>query len=553
MQLISFRSLRYLSLVPLLGSLIYSSGVIAEKEVVSLAEIRKEFIAQDDFRTNLHRLMELEQQTLALIEDEPLKMGSFGSAILDIYAASQTGHLALSRYYEHVEAIEAQNGHEAELTRIQSAMFETGTGNADTPYEIMTIYDAHAFARTFDLSPVGSIYQSSEDAIFGFLLVARPEKAKLRQVFFDVSHLLPALGKPHDTQKSDRKGEDDHPINPWSVIRILAAESDGAAQTAIGAYLTNIKKYEDAMSWLKVASRSGNVLANTLLSRIYWTQSNAEKDADKKTDLEQLAEENYLHAIALGSTDAMYSLAGLYLSDQVEAGDVSSGLALLEQSGDLGHAESLVYLAHIYNSGQHVGESSVDQTKAHEYFQKAAALNHAGAVLSYGRFLVAERYEVDPEESVFAALTEMADNKETEAMVVIANLHARGLAPKASSRNAVKWYKRAVKAKPDDPDVVNEVAWTLTVSEIRGIKKPRYAKRIMDKLMKSVEAARDRPEYLDTWAATHAATGDFAGAIELQLKAIEVAKKLQREDVLDILSVHLEQFEADTSITEPAP
>jgi tetratricopeptide (TPR) repeat protein len=195
----------------------------------------------------------------------------------------------------------------------------------------------------------------------------------------------------------------------------------------------------------------------------------------------------------------------------------------------------------------------VDQTKAHEYFQKAAALNHAGAVLSYGRFLVAERYEVDPEESVFAALTEMADNKETEAMVVIANLHARGLAPKASSRNAVKWYKRAVKAKPDDPDVVNEVAWTLTVSEIRGIKKPRYAKRIMDKLMKSVEAARDRPEYLDTWAATHAATGDFAGAIELQLKAIEVAKKLQREDVLDILSVHLEQFEADTSITEPAP
>lgn len=549
MQLISFRSFRYLALVPLLSSLIYSSGVRADQEATSLAKIRSEFIAQADFRTNLRRLMELEQQTLALIEDEPLKMGSLGSAILDIYAASQTGHLAMSRYYEHVESSEAQIGHEAELTRIQTAMSKTGTGKAQAPYEIMTIYDAHAFARTFEMSPVGSIYQSSEDAIFGFLLIARPDKAKLRQVFFDVSHLLPALGKPNKAQQNTK----DHPINPWSVIRILAAESDGAAQTAIGAYLTNLKKYDDALSWLKVASRSGNVLANTLLARIYWTQSNAEQDAAKKTDLEQLAEENYLHAVALGSTNAMYSLAGLYLRNQVEAGDASSGLALLEQSGDLGHAESLVYLGHIYNSGQYVGESSVDQTKAHEYFQKAAALNHAGAVLSYGRFLVAERYEVDPEESIFTALTKMAGNKETEAMIVIANLHARGLAPKASSRNAVKWYKRAVKAKPDDADVVNEVAWTLTVSDIRGIKKPKYAKRIMDKLMNSVDAARERPEYLDTWAATHAATGDFAGAIELQLKAIEVAKELQREDVLDILSVHLDQFKADTSITEPAP
>ena len=549
MQLISLRSFRYLALVPLLSSLIYSSGVRADEEVTSLAEIRSEFIAQADFRTNLRRLMELEQQTLALIEDEPLKMGSLGSAILDIYAASQTGHLAMSRYYEHLESTQAQIDHEAELTRIQTAMYETGSGKAQTPYEIMTVYDAHAFARTYEMSPVGSIYQSSEDAIFGFLLIARPDKAKLRQVFFDVSHLLPALGKPIETQENTQS----HPINPWSVIRILAAESDGAAQAAIGAYLTNVKKYEDALSWLKVASRSGNVLANSLLARIYWTQSNAEKDAAKKTDLEQLAEENYLHAIALGSTDAMYSLAGLYLGDQVAAGDISSGLALLEQSGNLGHAESLVYLGHIYNSGQYVGESSVDQTKAHEYFQKAAALNHAGAVLSYGRFLVAERYEVDPEESIFAALAKMAGNKETEAMIVIANLHARGLAPKASSRNAVKWYKRAVKAKPDDADVVNEVAWTLTVSDIRGIKKPKYAKRIMDKLMNSVDAARERPEYLDTWAATHAATGDFAGAIELQLKAIEVAKELQREDVLEILSVHLDQFKADTSITEPAP
>ncbi len=344
-------------------------------EEPQLSELQSQFLAHPELRANLARLMELEQQALALMEDEPLKLGSIGSAILDLYSASQTGHLAMRNYYEHLEAVDAQQEHQARLSQIQASMRASGNGQPKTPFKIMTIYDAHAFARSQQLDSVGSIYQSSEDALFGFLLIARPENAKLRQIFFDVSHLLNGLGDAQDIHP-------DHPPNPWGVIRVLAAESDSAAQTAIGAYLSNVKKYDDAVGWLKVASRTGNILSNTLLARIYWTQSRGIENPDEQRELQQLSEENYLHAIALGSTDAMYTLANLYLAGDIPGGNHESAVPLLEQAGELGHAEALVYLAHLYNTGLHIGLDAKNQIKAHDYFQRAAALGLPTAILS---------------------------------------------------------------------------------------------------------------------------------------------------------------------------
>ena len=479
---------------------------------LNVAESRAAFLAQPEFGQDLRRLMELEQQALALIEDEPLKMGSLGSAILDLYPASLTGHLAMSRYYEHLETPEAKAPHDQQLEKIQTEMQKLGDGDPTTPFPVMTVYDAHAFARHHELSPVGSIYQSSADAHFGYLLVVRPQQAKLRQIYFDISHLLTGL--------SPRQPETEAlAANPWILIRALAAGTDSAAQTAIGAYLSNEKRYNDAISWLKVASRTGNILANTLLARIYFTQSGATQDPQEQLELKQSAEENYLHAVALGSTDAMYSLANLYFAGEIPGGDHQSGLPLLEQASDLGHAESLLYLAHLYNTGLYIGEDARDKPRSRAYFQRAVELNHPDAILNYGRFLVAEhlsfeldqKVSVEADRGVFTALEKMAKDNDTDAMVVLANLHARGIAPKATKRSAIRWYKRAVKSKPDNPDIVNEVAWTLTVSDIDDLRQARYAKRVMDKLMQQSPAAQERPEYLDTWAATYAANGDFDG------------------------------------------
>ncbi len=508
--------------------------------------LREKFVLESDLSTRLQRLLELEQQALQLAEDEPLKLGSLGAAILDIYYGSQTGHFAMGLFYAHVESAEAKAPHDAWLAKLQTHMLASGNGTRTNPYTVMTIYDAHTYARTEKTSPVGSIYQSSEDTHFGLMLVARPTKGTLRQMHFDLSHILKGFAL---------EGKE-VPTNPWPFMRLLASKMDNAAQTAIGAYLTSIKKYEQAISWLKVASRTGNVLANTLLARIYWTQAEDAQDDNLREQLRERALENHMHAIALGSTDSMYTLANLYLNDYYGEENRDAGIPLLSQAGDLDHAEALLYLGHLYNAGLHVEQ---DSSLANNYFLRAAKLNNPQAILSYGRFLSGQKdnQEANPgakgEDKIYLWLEDLAKNKNSEAMIVLGNLYARGIGKKSSIGKAIRWYKRAVKIARDDGDIVNEVAWTLTVSDVSGLKREKYAQKIMNHLMANNTDANTRPEYLDTWAATFAARGDFDQAIELQQKAISVAQDQQRDDVIEILREHLEQFKSGIAITERAP
>ena len=503
------------------------------------------FINSEAYAEQYLRLLELEQQALALIEDEPLKIASIGAAILDTYPASQTGHYAMSRYYEHVEAKEAQATHEARLDAVQAAMLASGDGNPQQPFKVMTIYDAQTYARSIEHSPVGSIYQTSDGQPLSYLLVARPEQAKLRQVFFDVRHALSALV---ENESSDAVQAN----TSWAAIRILGTRLDSAAQTAIGALLAQNQNFDSSIGWLKVASRTGNILANNLLARIYAQLSNSGEDEAARAEYRELSLENYLHSIALGSTNSMYTLAGLYLSDYFGEENRTAAIPLLQQAGELGHADALLYLAHIYNVGQFV---DADRDTAIKYYEQGASLENPDSVIAYARFLVSDaaRGGKPVETQIVDQLTKLTKADNAEAMILLGNLYARGVNVAPSNRRALRWYRRAIKAEPEDADIVNEVAWTLTVTDVPKLQRARYAHRLMERLMTENEAANERPEYLDTWAATYAATGDFERAIEIQNQAIQTATAQEREDVMEILKTHLDQFEANETITEPAP
>jgi P2-related tail formation protein len=150
-------------------------------------------------------------------------------------------------------------------------------------------------------------------------------------------------------------------------------------------------------------------------------------------------------------------------------------------------------------------------------------------------------------------LTDQARDGEAESMLLLGNLHARGIGTPHSVRRAVRWFKQAVTTAPNDASIVNEVAWTLTVSDQDALRRVRYARTIMDQLMASNEGARQRPEYLDTWAATYAATGDFDRAVALQEQAVDVAMAAEYEDVLEILQKHLAEFQAGRTLSEAVP
>ena len=533
-------------------------------EEVAVSDLQASFGHRGDIADVFPQLQELEKQALAIMADEPLKLGAIGTAILDIYPGSLAGHMALEKFYTHVDSTSAATPHTTWITRIRTQI-ESAAGTVAEPYRVTGQAEAQAHLLVQGLEPVGGIYQSETHAPLTLALLGRKEGEAVQTAFYALDPMYQALNArfPPDEQPSadglSRADADAAAVaaeasRALAMIGILARESDSAAQTAVGAFLATRRRTEDALGWLGAAARSGNLVANMLIAGIYREQI---KDAaDDKTRDEYKAEivNNYTHAVALGSADAMYALAVLYLNEQFGKENVEAGVPLLERAAALNHADSLTYLGHLYAQGAHV---TADTQRAGDHFVRAGNLGSARAAYAYARLLVAGQDQLQPDARVHDWLEKLASDDDAEAMVHLGNLHARGIATglpgRASTRTAFRWYKAAVRERPEDPNIVNEVAWTLTVSDIEGLARPRFAKSIMDQLMTGDEDAGSRPEYLDTWAAIHAANGEFERAIVLQEKALARARELERDDVLGILGEHLEKFRAGEVIVERAP
>jgi len=523
-------------------------GTLADKvnngEAVAVDRLREAFLATPDLSERLDRLQELERQALVLVADEPLKLGSLGTAILDLYYGSLTGHYVLARFYEHVDTPAAAEPHEAWIARIRDTMTRSRDGSREQPLPVMTAVEAETYLLLDELEPVGSVYQTSTEYPFTLLLQGQPSEGALVSRYFD-------LGALYRAAAADFTGPEGLPeFSPYTLIGFLAKSDDTSAQAAIGGVLAAEGQLDNAEGWLRASSRKGNVVANSLLARIYWQRaSEADSDAEREAALGEVMD-NYLHAVALGSADAMYFLGVLYLNGHYGEDNVSSGLPLLEQAASLDHPDAAMFLAHLYYTGEQVER---DLSVARDYYAQSAALGNPFARRSYARFLLDRDAGQDGDPRAADWLEELAADDDAEAMILLGNLHARGVAVPQDPRRAVRWFKRAVAAAPEDASVINEVAWTLTVSDVEGLRRERYALDIMEGLMSRDEEARQRPEYLDTLAAAWAANGDFERAVALQQQALDRAVAQQQEEVLDVLRAHLEAFRAGETLTEAAP
>jgi TPR repeat protein len=529
----------------------------------SVALLRKAFLDEPDVAARYLRLSELEAQALALFSDEPLRMGSIGSAILEIYPASYTGHLVLEKFYRNLESTDEQNLHQAWLQHLDNTVTASGEGSADDPYIVMGINDAKVFLRQQTLTEVGAIYQNTSATPLGLTVLARKDKQQpIVSKSFDLSHLLAPLSKDL------AGGQLIQPNNPWPVLREFASGQDSAAQAAIGAYLAKQNRFPSAISWLEASARPGNLLAHSLLARIYWFQANAKKSdksaipnngsatAPTTDEYKQLALTHHLQAVSLGSTESMYSLGRLYIEGYYGNGNSAEGIALLEQAGQLGSAESLLYLGHQFRTGQHLAP---DPSVAQRYLEQAASLQNPKAIISYARFLTTTtgQQNIVAHNDLLPWLLELAGANNAEAMVVLGNFNARGISVAQSTKKALRWYKKAVRNAGSHhhgaAEIINEVSWTLATTAMDELRNSRYAQDIMNRLMETDKGARDRPEYLDTWANTYAANGDFETAIEVQQRAIKKAQEQQRNDVLKVLKRHLAQFQAGNRVIDQVP
>ena len=152
----------------------------------------------------------------------------------------------------------------------------------------------------------------------------------------------------------------------------------------------------------------------------------------------------------------MYTLGRLLFEGKFGAGKVIEGQELLEQSGKLGNAESFLFLAHHYRFGSIVQQ---DISRSTTFFSEAAKLRNPEAIVAFARFLISPLGEGFREEEKFGIvklLEELVAEKDPEAMVVLGNLSAAGVQTNQSFRQAISWYKKAVKAASNSIDEASD-------------------------------------------------------------------------------------------------
>jgi len=517
---------------------------------VSVDELRAAFLAAPDFDQRMQKLAPLEQQALQMMVDEPLRLGAVGSAILNLYYGSLAGHYALVRFYEHVDSPDSVELHQTWVDKITKSIEQSGDGSRERPYPVISSSEAQAFLKIRGLTSVGSMYHSGEKVPFMMLVSARPQQGPLQSIYFDLTAAYRAVeGTVEAEEKAEGGPASDKPFSAGMLIGFLARSDDSAAQAAIGAYLLSQNRFREAADWLSAASRTGNVLANLMLARVYQLEAH-DLEGDARKEAMEFVLEQYLHAIAVGSDEAMFALSGLYLDGDYGEDNVESGMALLKQAADLGNPSALMWLGHLYAEGSHVPK---DEAVAQDYFKRAAATGDTRARLQYARFLLAQdnTHEFDPQARVW--LVEEAKAGEPEAMLLLGNLYAKGVGVSQSYRQALTWFKSAVTTSPDDVNIVNEVAWTLAVTHLEPLRKPSYALEIMEHAMTADEAAQKNPAYLDTWAAAYAANGNFTRAIVLQQQAVDAARGQEESDVVEVLQKHLDAFQRGETVIDPVP
>ncbi len=528
------------------------AAAIRAGEDVNAATLRAAFVAAPDFSERLQEISSLESQAIHLIEEEPLRLGPLGSAIVDRYPGSLTGHHALATFYSYLEREDTAAEHREWVNRIRTSMDDVAKGTLESPLPVISPAEPNAYLFATGRTPVGSMYLLMDETPLLLRVAAKPAEGPIENVYFD-------LDAVYAEWLQEAQVEDD--FHPVRIILALARANDSAAQTFLGSLRRDEDMLDQAMDLLATASRSGNLIAHLMLARAYWSKAVNAPPGPEREAVQLEVVRNYELGIDIGSDEAMFELGRLYAWGVYGSELRDRGLELIDQAADLDNSAACLFLARWFEASDPPAQSDYDRSE--RYYRRAASLDNAVAKVDYARFLMREDIDKAFTDQAYRWLTGLANNGRTcedlrvpcaDARVQLGNLFAKGVHVRRNYRKARSWFRSAVAVSPSHARIVNDVAWTLAVSNLERLRDERYALQIMDHVMTENESARGEPAYIDTWAAAYAANGDFERAIELQREALDEANAQQiDDDTIDILREHLQAFEAGRTIIELIP
>jgi spermidine synthase len=117
---------------------------------------------------------------------------------------------------------------------------------------------------------------------------------------------------------------------------------------------------------------------------------------------------------------------------------------------------------------------------------------------------------------------------------------------------AIQHYREALRLEPEQPTVLNDLAWTLATGARPELRNPAEAVRLAERAC--AHTRYQQPVILDTLAAAYAAAGHFEAAIKMAQRAISIAAN-HPEDYGRVESIRkrLNQYEMGRPYREPGP
>ena len=532
-------------LAPLLATFFYGCASLSPSDLELPAQMddfdivqqrQDEFLALPDALSRLKDMRTYSEEVAVLFSTESLRLGPLGSALIAKHDASLVGHLVLRNFYKPLND-DAAAKHAAWVERIKNYATYGRSGSLARPFRALTIEDAHAFVHERGDSVIGSMYGENEEYPLVAYVLARRASGEIEKIYFEI----------RSYERWRELTADPSNAQPVDVIRELAQLQDNSAQVAYGIYLlenadSNPREEDQIIAtgrnWLRTASNAPNALPPYFLANSEVARRKGGIDWDR-------VKSRYERAIQLGYTDAHVSLGRLYLQGIYGAPERREGLELLESAAEKNNVDAASTL------GALLLRQAPDDAIA--YLRQAAELGNHRHRLAYVRVVVHPPHERQLSSTAFDWIAQLAHDKNQDAMVLLATIHAKGLFnEKVSIRQARRWYRRSVEVEPTDGQNVNEVAWVLATTHLKRLRNPTLAIKYMDTLMSNNAQARTSAAFIDTWAAAYAAAGDFRRAIELQEEAVAIAEETQSEDK-DVLELHLQNYRDQKALTEKVP
>lgn len=349
-----------------------------------------------------------------------------------------------------------------------------------------------------------------------------------------------------------------------------------AAQSLLGELLIGEGKAEEGMRWLESAARFDHLAAQIALAKRYAEGTDVAKDVEKARRWKMAAAQGgdidsvlwlVQHYAAQKSTPATRLQLEGWLQSAAYVGNVDAAIALarLNATGAPGLMGKPDQALRIYREllEKHDradlrrelatlllwGADGVEKNpaEARRLLLDDANKGDVESQAALGTFMLGGMFGEVEQEGV-DWLNKASASDDGEAFLSLGNAHYYGKGLALDRKAGIRFWERAV--EKGLPMASNNLAWALCTVDDESLIDAQRGLAVIT-LLESKGEAQDLAS-LDTLAACHAATGDFAKAIELQARVVADAEDLVGADDNSLVGMknRLKLYESHERFTE---